>query len=184
MKLFTIDFLNGDTIVIDEAAYNPNFHSPVLSDTKGRSLEKTALTGSGLLETYWFSATDVSGKATPTGENSQQFTGIPPAESFELSSKTFSPDQDGFEDWASLNYQFKEPGYVTSIKVFSYDGRLIKELANNTILNLTGSIFWYGDNQDGDLAPMGIYYMIVEAYSPNGDVINEKHKIVLAKRLN
>lgn len=183
LNLYTFDS-NGDSNSIDVAGYGPSYHDPLATNTKGYSLEKLHLNGDGISEHNWSTAAQTVGGATPTGMNSQSLGTVDPGEDyFHLESKTFSPDGDGYEDAAILRYNLDEAGYIAQIKVHAFDGQPIKQLANNSSLGTTGQILWYGDTDSGDTARMGIYYILIEAFTPTGDRIVEKHKIVLAKPL-
>ncbi len=183
LSLFVFD-QNLDSVFIDDAIYSESFHDPLLDESNGISLERLDLTGDGRSRDNWFSASTLQGGATPTGENSQHIV-LPEFQSnnFELTSPTFSPDGDGFEDAMVLAYNLEEPGFIAQVNIFAYDGSHIKTLVNNESLASTGQLIWSGETDDGSMARIGIYYVLIKAFQTEGKTIEEKKKIVLAKQL-
>lgn len=174
---------NQDSISMDEAAYSPDWHDPLLDNDKGVSLERLVLSASGLNANNWYSAATLKGGATPTGENSQRLRPNQPNEgTFSMQSPTFSPDGDGFEDVMVLSYTFDEPGYIANVRMFSHDGVLVKTLTSNASVGVDGQFIWAGDTDDGSMARVGIYYAVISAYQVNGKTIESKEKIVLARQ--
>ena len=71
----------------------------------------------------WHSAASTAGYGTPGYKNSQfkQSHGI--TATIEVVPKVFSPDNDGFDDIATIQYKTDEPGYVANITIFDAAGR-------------------------------------------------------------
>ncbi len=183
LTLFYFDD-NQDSVFIDNGFYSIDLYDPLLDRLNGISLERLRLNQDGLQSSNWYSASTQNGGATPTGENSQRVFN-PGAEDvrFSLTSPTFSPDGDGYEDVMVLLYEFDEPGFIAQAKIFSYDGVLIKNLLNNESLGTSGQILWSGETNDGERARVGVYYILIKAFQVGGKTIEEKIKVVLARRL-
>jgi hypothetical protein len=183
LTLFIFDE-NRDSVFVDRGVYSEDFHDPLLDESNGVSLERLLLNGDGEDPGNWYTASTLTGGATPTGENSQNIV-RPETQGvhFELSSATFSPDGDGFEDVMTLFYEFDQPGFIAQAKIFSYDGVLIKDLINNEALGTTGQLHWRGETDEGARARVGIYYVLIKAFRTGGETIMEKKKIVLARML-
>ena len=182
ITLFRFDS-SQDSVFIDDAAYNSDFHDPLLDRTNGISLERIVIAEDGLVSSNWYSASTLAGGATPTGQNSQRIIAPDPGSSpFQLVSETFSPDGDGFEDLMVLRYGFDEPGYIAQARVFGYDGAPVAILLNNVSLGTEGQIIWNGQTSEGNLARVGIYYVVIKAFQVGGNVIEDKIKIILARQ--
>ena len=106
-----------------------------------------------------------------------------PKSIFALEKKSFSPDEDGFEDFLRLNYRFDKAGYVATIRIFDDKGRLVKTLINNTLLSTEGTLKWEGDTDEGLKTRQGIYIIAIEWISTTGKVDRMKLACVVAGRL-
>ena len=52
----------------------------------------------------------------------------------EVTPKVFSPDNDGLDDIATIQYKINEPGYVANITIFDATGRPVSNLVRNGTL--------------------------------------------------
>lgn len=183
--IYLSDTLNP--LTIDEFAYSDDFHYPLLDNTKGVSLERINPNKPTQDESNWHSAAALFGYATPTYQNSQGFTSTEPIETneiFSIPNTTFSPDEDGFEDFLLINYQTEQPGFTANIRIYDANGRLIKDLVRSELLAVEGSIKWDGITDAGTKARMGIYVIWLEIFHPDGTVRREKKTCVVAARLD
>jgi flagellar hook assembly protein FlgD len=96
--------------------------------------------------------------------------------------KTFSPDNDGFEDYTTLNFQLAETGFVANITIFDAVGRPVKILAKNATLALTGSFRWDGLNDKFSKVPVGTYVIYTEMFNLEGKKKSFKNTVVVAAR--
>lgn len=179
-------FHPNELVYLDSIQYSEVLHDPLVRNTRGISLERTDPSLHPSFPAAWFSAATLSGGATPTAENSQKRRDIEdtPDELFFLSSRTFSPDGDGFEDFLQIEYRIDQPGYVANIKIFNMNGQLIKTLVQNQSLGTEGVILWAGENDRGERANVGIYPILIELHHIDGDRKKERLTAVLAERLN
>ncbi len=177
--------LRSGGISIDSFDYNEDFHYPLLSDTRGVSLERIDPQGPTQSTGNWHSAASNAGFATPTAPNSQRFSGSGRLDDlFQLARPAFSPDGDGFEDVLLIRYQTDSPGYVLNLRVFDAQGRLVKVLAENQLLAAEGQLKWDGANEEKGKARLGIYVLWFELFTAEGQIIRERETCVLAGRLN
>ena len=182
VSLFTNE--SGETVFIDQLDYTDDFHSPLLNDKEGVSLERVSPDLPTQDAGNWHSAASVVGYATPTFQNSQKINKAQPVQNiFTFSSKRISPDGDGFEDFLQINYNVEREGFSTSIHIYDASGRLVKKIAQNELLATTGSFKWDGTKDDGQKARIGIYILWLEAFNLNGKVTSVKEAIVLAGKL-
>ncbi|WP_235297704.1 T9SS type B sorting domain-containing protein [Portibacter marinus] len=165
--------------IIDSFNYSESLHYPELDDINGVSLERISP-----FDTKWFSASSSVGYGTPGYQNSV-FLNPSFSESAVLSfkNKTFSPNQDGVDDQLVIKYKFPENGYQVDINVYDQYGRHVRNLLNNELLAATGFLLWNGINDDGELSGIGIYFVVLEAFNVQGDVISVKKPVILADYL-
>lgn len=181
-----ISVYNDDFELLDALDYTEDWHSRLLSDRNGVSLERLRAEATTQSEGNWASAASTVGYATPTGVNSQdRNTVIPPVEDFlVLPESTFSPDEDGFQDVLEIQYSTDQAGYLARILIFDAQGRLVRQLEDLELLSGSGSFLWDGTNDEEQRARIGIYILVAEIFSPEGDTITEKLTCVLAGRLD
>ncbi len=179
-------FINesGETVFIDQLDYTDDFHSSLLNDKEGVSLERVHSDLPTQDAGNWHSAAATVGYATPTFLNSQNFVaGQKQGNIFTLSNKKISPDGDGFEDFLQINYTTEKEGISASIHIYDAAGRLVKKIAQNELLATLGSFKWDGTKDDGQKSRIGIYVLWVEAFSPDGTITRIKEPIIVAGKL-
>ena len=169
---------------IDDLTYTEKMHSPLLKITEGVSLERSKLKRPSNEPGNLRSATAASGYATPGYQNSQFSEHISEAQELSLTSKTFSPDNDGFEDLLEISYRFSKPGKIATVSIFNDKGLLVKRLLKSLSLNQEGLFVWDGLNEQNDLAPGGIYLLQAEIFDLDGHVQKINKAFVLARRFN
>lgn len=168
--------------IIDKLAYDENMHFPLLATDEGVSLERINYNRPADDETNWHSASELVGFATPAYENSQFLEEGDITDEVNIEPEVFSPDNDGFEDFANIVFSFDEPGYVANIKIFDSRGRLIRYLSNNQLLGIEGAITWDGFDDNNQKAPIGIYVVFIEIFDVDGHVKQFKKSVVVAAK--
>jgi len=175
-------FLLNDTIQIDRFDYTENMHTVVVRDIDGISLERISFTKDANAPGNFRSAAASVGFATPTYKNSQETTSGD--EFVILSSQTFSPDGDGYEDLLTLNYQLNTQASLATVQVFNDKGRLIRKLIQNQTVSTVGSLVWDGLNDGGQRQKIGIYVVVFDVFYLDGKRKSFKNTCVLAGPLN
>ena len=172
---------NGSARILDALVYEENFHSNILRDREGVSLERIDPLGVTQDPANWHSAASTVGFATPTQMNSQSRMSTSLDQGlFSIEPARLSPDGDGFEDFLEIRYSLPTNGTIASIRIFDANGRLIKFLLNNESLATSGQIKWDGDTDDGSLASIGIYTILIETFDEQGFQQKWKETCVLA----
>lgn len=169
-------------ITIDKLSYQEKMHFPLLKNVEGISLERRKLNQSAEERGNLKSATTASGGATPGAQNSQYTAEQDDTEVFKLVSKTFSPDNDGFEDFMEMNYRFGESGNVANVSIFSDKGLLIKRMLKNYTLNAFGTFQWDGFDEYSQPARTGIYILHAEIFNPEGVIRTFKRSFALVRK--
>ena len=175
--------LNFQGNIVDEVKYNDSWHFKLIDNPEGVSLERIDPAAASQDAANWHSAASTAGYGTPTYKNSQyKQTGIVDA-TITLSPKVFSPDNDGRDDIATIQYQIAEPGYVANITIFDAAGRPVRNLVRNGTLGLTGYWNWDGLNDKGNKLAVGTYIIFTELFNLQGKKKQYKNALVLARNL-
>jgi Lamin Tail Domain/CHU_C Type IX secretion signal domain len=176
--------LNEQGKLIDELAYDAKWHFALIDDEEGVSLERIDYNKPTPDKINWHSAASTAGYGTPTQQNSQFRADLAVQGDIVISPKTFSPDNDGFEDFLTINYTFPDPGYVANITIYDAAGRPVRYLAKNALLGIKGVFRWDGLGENNNKLPIGPYVVLVEAFNLQGRKRQFKQVAVLARRLN
>lgn len=168
--------------VLDQFNYSEDYHYPILNDKEGVSLERISITAPTQNKTNWHSAAQSVHYGTPGYRNSQSIISLTSQE-LGVDPEVFSPDNDGYNDVLSINYNLGETGYTATVSIFDGDGREIKTIANNELVPRWGSYYWDGINDKNEKARIGIYVVMMEATNINGNKKKLKKGFVLAGKL-
>lgn len=169
---------------IDALHYSDAMHFPLATNTKGVSLERLAINAPTQQNSNWHSASSTMGFATPGIANSQQLSIVDLPGKLTLTPDVFSPDNDGIDDVAVINYVLPAPGTVADISIYDAAGRLVRIVCNHFLLPLSGFFTWDGTDEMHNIAPSGIYIVYASLLHPEGDTQRWKLPLVLAKRKN
>lgn len=175
----SIALVTENNLMIDVFAYIDKFHSSLLNDTEGVSLERISITEPTQSSGNWKSANASVGFATPgyINSNSRPENSID-ENSVRIEPEIFSPNVPG-QDFAKINYRFDQSGYSATIKIADQHGRLIKEVANNQTLGYEGFFRWDGDRDDGSKARIGYYFVWFEVFALDGTVKTYRKRVVI-----
>lgn len=167
--------------VIDRMHYHQDMHYSLLHSTQGVSLENIDY---ARLPAQWHSAASTAQYGTPTYRNSQYQAAGQAATThhFECANKLFSPDNDGHEDILQIAYSLPQAGYQLHAQVFDSDGIMVRQLYNGELLGSSGTLYWDGQTDAYDKAPIGIYILWFEYFNLQGEVGYEKVSVVVATK--
>lgn len=169
--------------VIDSVWYSDKWHNKNFISTKNISLERINPILSGNDSKNWSSSVNFIG-ATPGKRNSIYTINTNRSNNITVSPNPFSPDNDGYEDFASITYTLNQQTSQVRIKIFDSKGRLVRTLLNNQPSGSTGSVVFDGIGDDGAALRIGIYIIFLEALSDNqGTVETLKTTVVVARKL-
>ncbi len=175
--------LNFQGQVTDEVKYKDDWHFKLIDNDEGVSLERIDPAGPSQDESNWHSAASTAGYGTPTYKNSQYKLQQSINATIEISPKVFSPDNDGRDDIATIQYQVTEPGFVANITIFDAAGRPVRNLVRNGTLGLKGYWNWDGLDDKGLKLPVGTYILFTEIFNLRGKKEKFKNTVVLARLL-
>jgi len=170
-------------VMLDSVVYAPSFHTPDITDTKGRSLELISPALDGTVGKNWGTCVDPSG-GTPAARNSITVAVFPPSARLAASPNPFSPDGDGVDDVTVLSYSLPVRSSLIRVRVYDVRGRSLRELANIVPSGTVGHLVWDGRDDQGRRARVGVYIAILEAIDgAGGAAFAAKCVVILAARL-
>jgi hypothetical protein len=174
--------LNMQGEIIGEVKYNRDWHFKLITDDEGISLERMDPGAPSQDAGNWHSAASTAGYGTPTYQNSQSRNLQTTNATIDIIPSIFSPDNDGRDDVATIQYQVGEPGFVANISIFDAMGRPVRLLVKNEPLGLKGYWNWDGLGEKANKLPVGVYVIFTEIFNLQGKKIHFKKSIVLARK--
>src|SRR6187455_969099 len=176
--------LNLQGAVVDEVKYKDDWQFALIANPDGVSLERIDPDGISQEATNWHSAASTAGYGTPTYKNSQYKLLQSISATIEITPKIFSPDNDGHDDIATIQYKISGPGYVANITIYDTQGRPVRYLVKNGILGSIGQWNWDGLDEKGNKLPIGTYIIYTEIFNLQAKKQHFKNVVVLARQLN
>lgn len=176
--------LNKDDARLDQLNYDKSMHFALIRDLNGVSLERSSFTQPTNAVGNFRSAAANVGYATPGYKNSQLIADGIAVEEISIPNKTFSPDNDGFEDVLSILFKFSQPNYAANVTIYNDQGALIKKLVRNETIGAEGQWIWDGLTDTNQKAKVGVYIIYAELFDLSGNVKKYKKTAVLAGQLN
>lgn len=175
--------LNFQGTVLDEVKYQDDWHFKLIDNDEGVSLERIDPAGNSQEANNWHSAASTAGYGTPTYKNSQYKLLNPIDATIAVVPKVFSPDNDGRDDIATIQYEVTVPGHIANINIFDAAGRSVRNLVKNGTLGLKGYWNWDGLDGKGNKLPVGTYIIFTEIFNLQGKKQIFKTPVVLARQL-
>lgn len=170
--------MNEQGKILDQLKYNEDWHFKLIENTEGISLERINYNQKTQDENNWHSAASSAGYGTPGYKNSQNISGENLNQEIKISPEMITPNNDGKDDIASIQYSFSEPGNVATIIVFDAGGRKVKTLQRSVICGVNGSFNWNGLDDQNKKIPAGIYVVYFEVFNLKG-VVRKFKKVVV-----
>lgn len=168
-------------LVLDFFSYDESYHSKLLKDKEGVSLERISVTDETNNASNWKSASSATGFATPGFINSNTRPDNAADENaVVIEPEIFSPEVPG-QDFSKINYRFDQSGFIANVKIADHQGRVIKEIANNETLGFEGFFRWDGDRNDGSKARMGYYFVWFEVFDLSGTLKTFRKRVVIGR---
>ena len=176
----SIAIVNDKGKIIDALEYNNDYHSSLIKNEDGVSLERVSFSSDSSDPHNWKSASSTVDYATPGFLNSNAWAeNIQLINSIQIDPEIFQPVF-GQPSFTQIIYKFDQGGNVLNAKVFDGQGRLIKTLANNDVLGTEGFYRWDGDRDDGSKARIGYYFIWFEVFNLQGEIQTFKKRVIIA----
>jgi hypothetical protein len=174
--------LNEQGRIVDELKYSEKWHFKLIDNKEGVALERIDPDAATQNEANWHSAATNVGYGTPTYKNSQYRLDQELPGDISISPEIISPDNDGMDDFATIEYNFPSPGYVANIIIFDAYGRTVRFLQRNALCGIKGNFRWDGLGEKFQKLPVGIYVIYTEVFNLDGKKKRFKNAIVLARK--
>lgn len=172
--------LNAQGNIVDQLAYKESWHFKLIDNKEGVALERISYNMPTQLESNWHSAASSSGYGTPGYQNSQFGVNENVQGEITISPAIVSPDNDGRDDFATIDYHFPEAGYVASLTLFDASGRMVRVVERNALCGRKGNFRWDGLGENGRKLSSGIYIMLTEVFNLAGKKKQFKQVVVIA----
>lgn len=179
----TVLVLNEQGRIVEELNYDAKWHFALIDNEEGVALERIDYNKPVQSAANWHSAASSAGYGTPTAQNSQFRADLALQGDVGVEPKTFSPDNDGFDDFLTINYQFPQQGYVGNITIYDAAGRPVRYLVKSGLLAPRGLFRWDGLGENNRQLPIGPYIVVTEVFNLQGRKKQFKNTVVLARRL-
>jgi len=176
--------LNGQGSIVDELKYDEKWHFKLIDNREGIALERIDYDAETQNADNWHSAATSVGYGTPTYKNSQYRIDLQAQGDITVMPEIISPDNDGMDDFATIDYFFPTAGYVANITIFDAAGRIVRYLQRNALCGIKGSYHWDGLGEKNQRLPVGIYIIYTELFNLDGKKKQFKKAIVLARKNN
>lgn len=173
--------INPDETISEIFSYNDKMHHRLLREMKGVSLERISLQVSIEDPNNWYSASASEGFATPGYRNSQIHDGFNDF-GIEVLPEVFVPDAPGEQPYTSIKYKMDQSGMAGTIRIYSVNGLLIRELCQNAIWGNEGFYNWDGTDIGGKKVRSGYYVVWVEIFDLQGNVRQIKKTVVVGTK--
>ncbi len=174
--------LNAQGNIVDELKYNEKWHFKLIDNREGVALERIDYNAPTQNQNNWHSAATNVGYGTPTYKNSQYRLDLQVQGEISVTPEIVSPDNDGMDDFATIDYSFPSPGYVANITIFDANGRTVRYLQRNALCGIKGNFRWDGLGEKFQKLPVGIYIIFTEVFNLDGKKKQFKNTIVLGRR--
>jgi Lamin Tail Domain len=174
--------LNAQGAITDELKYSEKWHFKLIDNREGVALERIDYNAATQLQDNWHSAATSVGYGTPGYKNSQYRINDGVQGAITLSPEIVSPDNDGQDDFATIDYSFPDPGYVATITIFDAKGRPVRYLQRNALCGIKGSFRWDGLGEKNQQLATGIYILFTEVFNLSGKKKQFKKTVVVARR--
>ncbi|MCH7397923.1 lamin tail domain-containing protein [Belliella sp. DSM 107340] len=168
--------------IVEIFSYSERMHHRLLKEVRGVSLER--LSALELVENpnNWKSASASVGFATPGYKNSNVFEEI---DSFgiEIQPKVFVPDAAGEQNFTQISYKVDQAGDLATMRIYSINGQLIREICQNEIWGSSGFYTWDGTDSNSRKVRPGYYILVVDLFDLEGNVTQIKKTIVVGAKI-
>lgn len=169
--------INGE--IIDSLSYSDDWHFRLLNDHNGVSLERLNPNNFENNSNNWYSASASRGFATPAGQNSYVVVPIKVDKYFSTNTKTLTPNGDGNNDLVVFDFELPVTDVLLTVKIFDINGRMCRELMNNSTVGSKGNILWDGLGNNGNILDNGVYLVCFDGYSQTTSKIQQIITVVL-----
>ena len=174
-----LQLLDAQQDLMQQVDYDPDWHHPLLQETRGVSLERISWLDDENNPQLWQSAASTAGFATPGLRNSQWQQVLQQAHTLEADPAVFFPDQSGYRDYTKIYFNSSSSGRIGNLRIYDAKGNLVRRLAENYSLAEKGFFSWDGTDDRQQRVKNGYYIIWLESFDLQGDTNVHKTKVVV-----
>lgn len=178
----SVVLLNPEEDIVEQFDYHERFHHNLLREARGVSLERYSLEDDVNDPQNWHSASATEGYATPGYRNSQTYDLGVLESGIQISPLVFVPDAAGEQPFTTISYKMDQTGFLATLRIYSTNGLLIRELCRNEIWGSSGFYTWDGTDEKRAKVKSGYYIVWVELFHPDGKVGQIKKTVVVGTK--
>ncbi|MFT6133666.1 MAG: hypothetical protein ACJAZM_000141 [Cyclobacteriaceae bacterium] len=151
---------------LDSIYYNSDYHSSLLGDTEGVSLERLSTQFAATDANNWASAASISKFGTPGLPNSQRVFERTQSSLISVEPRTFIPGsvRSNTQNFTTISYELQAIGKYANIFILDARGQLIKTIGQGVYLGRKGFLKWDGTSDQGSIVRIGQYLIVFEMY--------------------
>lgn len=174
----TLLLFNAEGQSFDTVVYNSQWHSPILDDPKGVSLERIHFKKNGLFANSWHSAASSAGFSSPGRVNSQMKQSLELSQNLKPEPELFLPGK----QTCAIHYSFPNEGTIGDLAIFDRYGKIVKTIASNYLFGSKGVLLWDGSSDDGNMLAMDNYVAIFRGIDSAGHAVISRARIAIGYR--
>lgn len=172
-----VGLVNRSGETIDYIAYEDSWHTDMLTDYKGVSLERISFEGVSNSSENWHSASFDVNHGTPGYQNSNSMNENGLKKGLFLLDDYIELNNSGSGVGMRLTYSMKSQGYGLTGILYSPEGILIKVLCENVPLGVSGELSFDQDVFEQLKLPASIYVVVFEAIHSSNKKVNLKQSV-------
>ena len=170
--------LDPEENLVEIFSYTDRMHHRLLRETRGVSLERLSHRAAVDDPSNWQSASASSGFATPGLRNSQVMEDSD-GSGIQVTPKVFVPEGPGDRNFAIISYRMDRPGKSATLRIYSLDGLLVRDIVQNAIWGAEGFYLWDGTDVQGRKVRPGYYIVWAEVFDLDGSVKTHQQTVVV-----
>lgn len=156
---------------IDSIRYSNTWHSPLLTSTKGVSIERIDPQFPGFMKDSWISSPGPNHHSALRTNHASKLTAS--TDSIYLIYQTIDPDGSGLDDLLYLRYSIAQ--YLSFYPmIFDLDGRLLNSTLSPKFIGGHGICSIDPTDHNGNILQEGSYILLITGYTESGKLLRRK----------
>ncbi len=172
----TIFLLNQQSLIMDSVYYSDKWHSSVIDNTKGVSLERVAANTDGIRPPAWRSGPASAGFSSP-GRFSMTANA---ANTSAGGSIRVEPEIiNAFQPTSTITIQLEQSDMKGILEIYDKGGQLVRRLASNYLFGNENTFSWNGRDEHGKPCAPGNYIAFFRGYTTEGEKMMLKQRVAV-----
>ncbi len=176
-----LKLVNANGVTIDSIYYLDDFHSKLLKDKEGVSLERFDYNAG---TSNWVSSSSLNNFGTPGYKNSQSRMEIQPTKIISANPRIFIPGSGnpGDASQTTIEFEFQHENLIGSVSIMDLDGKMVRRLSQNASFPSRGFFMWDGTDSNGKVVRVGHYIILFQVFNDQGYEATFRETVVVATR--